>query len=258
MTVFIQLLFLFAFGASAGWLGEFAGRSIRAKRLINPGFLSGPALPIYGFGVVMLHYLSNLNFDFIAVGAWRVVFFTALVIIVMTLLEFVGGIIFIKGMKLKLWDYSRQPGNFMGIICPLFSALWGVCGLAYFYLINPWLKNLAALVAQSRAGILVIGLYYGVFLVDFAFSMKLGLKLRAAVQKLKTIINIQELQSDWRKRFVQQHRHSFFSLQFKINALLGDIRDNRGDKPIIKYLYEKYGKKDTRPPSDKKDDADND
>lgn len=252
MTTLIKILFLFAFGASAGWIGEFISRSLRAKRLINPGFLSGPALPIYGFGVVILHYLSNLEFGFIAVEAWRIVFFVALVITIMTLLELLGGIIFIKGMKLKLWDYSNQLGNFMGIICPLFSALWGASGLAYYFLVNPWLKNLALFTAQSHVGIFAVGLYFGIFLIDFAFSMKLGLKLRSAVNKLKTIVNLQELQSDWRKRFMQQHMRSFFSLQFKINALMGDIRDNRGEKPIIKYLYEKYGKKDSKA-EDKKD-----
>ena len=26
--------------------------------------------------------------------------------------------------QFQVWDYRNQPGNFMGQICPLFSALW--------------------------------------------------------------------------------------------------------------------------------------
>ena len=30
----------------------------------------------------------------------------------------------------QVWDYRDQPGNFMGQICPLFSALWIPLSLA--------------------------------------------------------------------------------------------------------------------------------
>ena len=30
----------------------------------------------------------------------------------------------------QVWDYRDQPGNFMGQICPLFSALWNPLSLA--------------------------------------------------------------------------------------------------------------------------------
>ncbi|MDD3947092.1 MAG: putative ABC transporter permease [Clostridia bacterium] len=254
MQTLYTILFLFAFGATSGWLGEFVGRSIRAKKLVNPGFLSGPALPIYGFGVVLLHFLSNLNTAFLGNRILEIVFFTAVVVAVMTLLELIGGIIFIKGMKLKLWDYSNQWGNFMGIVCPSFSAMWGACGLLYYFLVNPWLARWTEYVANSMPLLLLLGFYYGVMAVDFAFSMKLGLKLRAVVEKFKNTVNIQELQKDWRARFGQQNKKAFFSLHFKLNSLLNDIFENKGEKPIYKYLYDKYSKINGGKNEDKKDD----
>ena len=45
---------------------------------------------------------------------------------VITLMELIAGYIFNIKMKLKVWVYSRQPLNFHGQICPLYSALWAV------------------------------------------------------------------------------------------------------------------------------------
>ena len=55
--------------------------------------------------------------------------------VVMTVIEFIAGLIFIKGMKIKLWDYTNRKGNFMGIICPLFSCIWLVAGAAFYFLL---------------------------------------------------------------------------------------------------------------------------
>ena len=45
---------------------------------------------------------------------------------VITLMEFLSGYLFNIKMKLKVWDYSKQPMNFRGQICPLYSFLWGI------------------------------------------------------------------------------------------------------------------------------------
>ncbi len=43
---------------------------------------------------------------------------------VITLTEFVFGILFNKILKKNVWDYSDMPLNIMGQVCPLFSILW--------------------------------------------------------------------------------------------------------------------------------------
>ena len=45
-----------------------------------------------------------------------------------TAVEFMVGCIVNRMFELEVWDYSDQPGNIMGQICPLYSALWmGLC-----------------------------------------------------------------------------------------------------------------------------------
>ena len=64
----------------------------------------------------------------------------------MTLIEYIAGLIFIKGMKVRLWDYSDQRLNFQGIICPKYSFYWAVLGAVYYFLIHPYvIDSLATL-----------------------------------------------------------------------------------------------------------------
>ena len=52
----------------------------------------------------------------------------------MTAIEYIAGIIALKGFHVVLWDYSNEWGNIQGIICPKFSLFWGLLGVAYYYL----------------------------------------------------------------------------------------------------------------------------
>ena len=62
MAVFYQYLFLFFAGAFAGWIIElFFRRFVSAKKWINPGFLSGPYLPLYGTGTVVLFAVCSMS-----------------------------------------------------------------------------------------------------------------------------------------------------------------------------------------------------
>ena len=60
----------------------------------------------------------------------------------MTVIEFIAGEIFILGMGIKLWDYSDRWGNIKGIICPLFSLIWTLVAVGFYFLIRPVCENL--------------------------------------------------------------------------------------------------------------------
>ncbi|MBQ4129634.1 MAG: hypothetical protein IJD68_07710 [Ruminococcus sp.] len=46
--------------------------------------------------------------------------------LVITTLEFLCGLVVNIRLKLKVWDYSKQPLNLLGQICLLYSFLWGL------------------------------------------------------------------------------------------------------------------------------------
>ena len=114
MTTFLSLCFLFFVGSCLGWCIEVVFRRfVSAKKWINPGFLTGPYLPIYGFGLVGLYSVCAIPVQ--TGSGWGDALVTILIMgVIMTAIEYVAGLIFIKGMKIKLWDYSNQPGNVQG------------------------------------------------------------------------------------------------------------------------------------------------
>ena len=46
-----------------------------------------------------------------------------------TLVELIFGIVFNLILDMRVWDYSREPFNFLGQICPLYSFLWFLLAL---------------------------------------------------------------------------------------------------------------------------------
>lgn len=128
MTIFILTFALYAF---AGWVMETLYRSIPLRKLVNPGFLTGPFLPIYGLFATMVIWSSGLLS--LLAWEWRFLWFVGL----STLLEYAAGWFFERFFHLQLWDYHSTPFNLHGRIALPYSLLWGVLGLVFHLIIHP-------------------------------------------------------------------------------------------------------------------------
>ncbi len=71
------------------------------------------------------------------------IFKAALCSLSVTAVELIFGFLFNIVLNKEIWDYSNQPFNFMGQICLLYSALWGVLGLVFIPLADALNKKLA-------------------------------------------------------------------------------------------------------------------
>ena len=104
MSKFLILAFLFFIGCIIGWVIElFFRRFVSNRELklwLNPGFLIGPYLPLYGCGLCILYLMAGLEGCFSS----RAILFIFMAVL-MTALEYIVGIIFIKNLHVKLWDY---------------------------------------------------------------------------------------------------------------------------------------------------------
>lgn len=186
--VFFRLAFLFMLGSVGGWVLElFFRRFFSAKKWINPGFLNGPCLPMYGCGTVLLYGAC-----FIPLPRWALVL---LLIAALTLLEYVTGLIFIKCMKIKLWDYSDRRGNIQGIICPLFSFLWGCIAAGFVYLLFAPLHGAAVWAAENEWMIFAVGGAYGIFFVDICLSFNVSLRIRKAAAEIREAVHYERLKA---------------------------------------------------------------
>ena len=169
---------LFVIGSLIGWVIELIFRRfVSQKKWMNPGFLTGPYLPVYGFGVLVLYGMSNIP---LGINSLTLDIVVRIVIIGvgMTLTEFIAGLIFIKGFKIKLWDYSNCKGNIMGIICPIFSLVWLVVGSLYYFLLNPILVKGITWISENLIYTYFVGAVIGAIIVDFAYSIHLATKLK--------------------------------------------------------------------------------
>lgn len=178
MKYLVIISTLFVIGSLIGWIIElFFRRFVSQKKWMNPGFLTGPYLPIYGFGVLVLYAVSNIPLG-ITNQIVDIIVRILIIGVGMTVVEFIAGLIFIKGLKVKLWDYSDRKGNIMGIICPSFSLIWLVVGSLYYFLLNPFLVEGISWISENLIYTYFVGMVMGAIAVDFAYSIHLATKLK--------------------------------------------------------------------------------
>lgn len=215
--VFFQLVFVFIIGSIGGWLLElFFRRYFSLKKWINPGFLVGPYLPLYGSGLTIMYLLttklSQSNF-FVNDTLGNLVTITILTV-VMTLIEYLTGLIFIKGMRIRLWDYSNQWKNIQGIICPLFTFFWFVLCSIYFLMLHEILYQLVNSIRFESFVIFFIGFFIGVFTIDNVYTFNMASRIRRLAYELKDLVVYENLKKSISNELNQLKKKSRFLFFF--------------------------------------------
>lgn len=198
IVVFLKLTFLFLTGSLCGWVLElfyrrfFSGNNPE-RRWINPGFLVGPYVPLYGFGLCILYLLARLPLP----GPQAVTVLLQLLIITVALtgIELLAGLLAEWIGHVRLWDYSDRWGNYRGLICPLFSAAWAALGAGYLFFLDPFMS--AAVDRLSlRPGILFPeGILYGILLVDLGYSTHVLTRIRKLADEYQIEVRYEELKA---------------------------------------------------------------
>ncbi len=204
MPTILVYAFLFCIGSLLGWCIEvvfrrFFSSANPTRRWINPGFLVGPCLPLYGFCLCALYLLASCEPLLPIATPWlkKMVLFIGMALCV-TLVEFLTGLFCQKVLKVKLWDYSKRKGNIMGIICPRFTVFWAILSALYYFFIHPHILQALAWLSQNLAFSFVIGMFYGVFALDLAYSIKLLPTIRAFAKEHELVVKYEDLKADVR------------------------------------------------------------
>lgn len=229
MSIFLTLAYLFFIGSVIGWVLELIYRNTkeRNKKWVNPGFCTGPYLPIYGFGLCVLYLLASLErYSIIEDPFWNKMALFIAMAIGMTLIEYAAGIFCLKFLKVRLWDYSDRKGNVQGIICPQFSAAWAVMGALYYFLIHPHILEGLRWLAQNLAFSFFIGMFFGIFLIDVANSAQLIVKLKRFAEENRVILTYEGIKDHIRNTYqLKRQKYRFFS-------------PFRSEKPLAEHLKE--------------------
>lgn len=202
MTFPLAIAFIFYIGAICGWVLEFLFRNLishsgpRGKFFINPGFCKGPWLPIYGIGLSLMFIIcysvtTKLNVQ----GIFADIIIILIIMIVMVAIEFIGGLFLLKVLNLRLWDYRDQPGNIMGIVCPLFTLIWGAIGAVYYLFIHDIIIGEVLWLADNLAFSFVVGLFFGFFIIDLVFSSRDAAAIKKYGDNNDVVVKFEELKA---------------------------------------------------------------
>lgn len=226
MSVLLKYSLVYIIGGTFGYLTELLFRRIVHKKWINPGFLVGPNLPLYGLGLCLLFTLSSADYSFISSPLWRNVFIIVAIALSMTAIEYITGILFIKGMHVKLWDYSDRKGNIQGIICPLFSLAWALVGAFYHFVLHSRVQAAALGIAAHPVYGYFLGLYFGVMLVDVCYSFRVTDKIRKWAKERRLVVKYEELKATIKTKTTALKEKYSFLLPLKSNRdLKHDLDD---------------------------------
>ncbi len=232
MNFFLLFAFLFFVGSCLGWCMELLFRRFISKNnpdrvWINPGFLTGPYLPLYGFGLWGMYEVSYVIRMLIQGNpAIDLPLIFVIMAIVMTFTEYIAGLIFIKGMNLKLWDYSREKLNIQGIICLKFSVIWGLLGTVYYFTIDRYVEDWVNWLSGHLAYSFFVGMFFGIFVVDLAVSLQLSMKIRKFAVDNQLVVKYEELKHHIREQKEASREKIGFLLAF------------RSDVPLREHLQE--------------------
>ena len=130
------------------------------------GIMYGPITPIYGIGVVIILIVSKYLFINLHMPRWfetLVVFFS--LIIILTLMEFIGGILIEKLFGIVFWDYSHLKWNIGKYISLEISLVWGFLSIFLIYVIKPLLDKFVVKIPSFISYSLII-----IFIVDMIFT----------------------------------------------------------------------------------------
>lgn len=206
MKYFLKFAFIFFIGCIIGWIIELLFRRITAKKWVNPGLLVGPYLPIYGFGLCTLTDLYLLFSDYCIHPLFVILFIG----ICLTLIEFIGGLVFIKGCGIKIWDYSDRWGNFKGLICPLFSLIWTFVGAIYYYFVVEHLLDALVWFDSNSYFSYFLGIFSGILIIDVFYSTNLLSKIKDFAFDNNIVIKLVEL----KKSLVKGGKNFLFPFKF--------------------------------------------
>lgn len=146
-----------------GWIYESTFVSIRDKKLINRGFLTGPLLPLYGTGATLV-YTTLRPFE----THPSLLFIFGMVIATVT--EYIVALLLEKLTHAKWWDYSNEPYNFQGRVALIPSLFWGFLSIFLFDFLEPFvIKTINMVPVKKGQYVLTIAVIFTI--IDLSYTI---------------------------------------------------------------------------------------
>ena len=222
-NTFFHILTYFVIYSFLGWVLESTVRTICERKMINTGFLIGPFCPIYGFGaIIMILFLNEFKSNSI------LLFFISF--IVLTLWEYIVGVLLEKFFSTKYWDYSDHKFNYKGRICLINSIAWGILGVLFINYIHPFIIQVLSYVDFMYIAI-IASIIVLILLIDSIISI-------IKVKNIKsTLDKIEDINEQIKQKLSELKDKDKISANDNIQNLINNMKIRR-DR-TIKHLYKR-------------------
>ena len=134
---YINIFFIFSF---IGFLFENV-LNIFTNDTFNSGILYGPWTFIYGIGALLIVVVNKFLNQYRLKKVKEIILFYLIVTILMTLVEFSGGMLIENIFHRVYWDYTNMRFNYGKYICLEVSLVWGLMATLINYLVLPLINK---------------------------------------------------------------------------------------------------------------------
>lgn len=133
----------------------------------SSGILYGPWTPVYGIGVIIIILVTKYIFKNFKLNRFiKIVLVFLTVTILLSLIEWLGGILIEFFFHQVFWDYSNHKYHIGKYIALDMSLIWGIMSVLFIYCINPWMDKLVKKIPYFVTCILITG-----FIVDIILTL---------------------------------------------------------------------------------------
>lgn len=213
-----------------GWVYESLWASFNERQWVNRGFLSGPVIPIYGFGAVsFVLLLSDIN---------NPVYIFILGMLIASILEYFTSWAMEKLFHARWWDYNHYPFNLNGRICLYGAMLFGFFAVVVIKVVQPYVVKFTSNFSAYSLYILSVVLMV-LFLTDTILTVRKVLHLKERMQELQKAIILYRNQAEERLAEYKKYYHE------QRQQLLLNMKTDFEDSKLYTVLKEKFGDLDS-------------
>lgn len=138
----------------------------------SSGILYGPWTPVYGFGAILTIVISRKIFKNMHKSRFVETLVTFIILtIVLTLIEWIGGILIENLFHETLWNYKNYKYNIGKYIALEMSLIWGIVSILIIYFVKPIIDKIVTKIHKSITFIITT-----LFIIDLITTAVIKLK----------------------------------------------------------------------------------
>lgn len=131
----------------------------------HSGFMLGPVTPVYGVGVIIILLVHKYIIEKLNINKSISIIITFFIcMVLLSLIELLGGIFLDKILNIELWNYSSKKYNIGKYICLEVSIVWGLASIFFVYVVKPFMDRFIKKIPKKTTY-----LFITIFLLDLTY-----------------------------------------------------------------------------------------